>query len=280
VHHLGAETYLGLMVLGTIVGAYGTLIGAGGGFVLMPTLLLLYPGQKPEQLTSISLAVVFFNALSGSEAYASMKRIDYRAGFLFALTAIPGAVFGALFTSAVPRRLFDIILGFLLVAAAVFLIVRPQRVQPITEPPRSHHLHHTTLHHLTDIHGIRYDYSFNPWLGMALSAMVGYVSSFLGIGGGIIHVPALSYFLHFPVHVATATSHFILAIMALSGTMVHILEGTFSQGVHRTVALSIGVVLGAQIGAHLSERIRGPWILRSLAAALVLVGIRILVTSL
>jgi hypothetical protein len=86
---------------------------------------------------------------------------------------------------------------------------------------------------------------------MAISIVVGYVSSFLGIGGGIIHVPALSYFLGFPVHIATATSHFVLAIMALTGTLVHIAIGTFSHGVHRTIALAIGVLVGAQIGAHL-----------------------------
>jgi uncharacterized membrane protein YfcA len=72
---------IGLIALGFGVGAYGTLIGAGGGFVLMPILLLLYPDDRPELLTSISLAVVFFNTLSGSEAYAMMKRIDYRTPF-------------------------------------------------------------------------------------------------------------------------------------------------------------------------------------------------------
>jgi uncharacterized membrane protein YfcA len=62
------ERILGLIALGFGTGLYGTLIGAGGGFVLMPVLLLLYPAEGPEILTSISLAVVFFNALSGSES--------------------------------------------------------------------------------------------------------------------------------------------------------------------------------------------------------------------
>jgi len=85
--------------------------------------------------------------------------------------------------------------------------------------------------------------------------------------------------LNFPVHIATATSHFILAIMALTGTVVHILTGTFAHGVHRTIALAIGVVLGAQIGARLSERLRGNWIIRGLALALGVVGLRILVIA-
>jgi uncharacterized membrane protein YfcA len=62
--------YIWLIPLGLLIGMLGTLIGAGGGFVLLPVLLLLYPDADPDTVTSISLAVVFFNALSGSWAYA------------------------------------------------------------------------------------------------------------------------------------------------------------------------------------------------------------------
>ena len=273
-----AEKYLALMALGFGVGAYGTLIGAGGGFVLMPLLLILYPKESPEILTSISLAVVFFNALSGSEAYGLMKRIDYRSGLMFAAATVPGAVVGATNTSHVPRYLFDIIFSVLMVAAAVFLLFRPGA--PKATSQKSSDSRYRITRHLVDAHGHHYDYSFNPLLGIGLSLFVGYASSFLGIGGGIIHVPVLGYFLHFPVHVATATSHFVLAIMALTGTVVHILTGTFSHGVHRTIALAIGVALGAQLGAHFSQRVHGAWIIRSLALALGLVAIRILMTVL
>ena len=64
--------------------------------------------------------------------------------------------------------------------------------------------------------------------------------------------------------------------MALAGTVVHIMTGTFSHGVHRTVSLAIGVLIGAQFGAHLSERLKGVWIIRSLAIALGLIALRIL----
>lgn len=274
----GVEHYFGLIVLGFVVGTYGTLIGAGGGFVLMPVLLLLYPDQSANLLTSISLAVVFFNALSGSEAYGLMKRIDYRSGVLFALGTIPGAVLGAINTSFVPRRLFDFIFGFLLIVAAVFLSVKPRHGVSTCES--SHLSRYCVSRRLVDAHGTEYKYSFNYMLGVAISVAVGYISSFLGIGGGIIHVPALCYLLGFPVHIATATSHFVLAIMALTGTVVHIATGTFSQGVHQTVALAIGVLLGAQVGARLSDAVKGRWIIRSLAIALGIVGIKIFLSSL
>jgi uncharacterized membrane protein YfcA len=272
--HLASETYLAFIALGFGVGAYGTLIGAGGGFVLMPILLLLFPEKSPELLTSISLAIVFLNALSGSGAYAFMRRIDYKSGLLFAVATIPGAILGALNTSGVPRRLFDTIFGIMLLAASVFLSLRPNLAEA------SRHVYHPDKHqmlrHLVEADGVSFDYAFNPWVGVVLSLFVGYVSSFLGIGGGIIHVPALVYFLNFPIHVATATSHFILVIMALTGTIVHIVNGTFGQGVHHMISLAIGVVLGAQVGARLSQFLKGVWIIRSLAVALGLVGIRIL----
>jgi len=273
-----AEHILGLIVLGFLTGAYGTLIGAGGGFVLMPLLLLLYPGESPEHLTSISLAVVFFNALSGSEAYAFMKRIDYRSGTLFAVFTIPGAVVGALHTSHVPRSLFDGIFGILLLAAAIFLLLHPNLQQKGMKRP--HGGSYQTTRHIVEADGSIHTYAFNPIVGAVLSFFVGYVSSFLGIGGGIIHVPALVYLLNFPVHIATATSHFILANMALTGTVVHIITGTFAQGVQQTLSLAIGVVLGAQLGAHLSTRLRGKLIIQSLSVALGLVGIRILILAL
>ena len=93
-------------------------------------------------------------------------------------------------------------------------------------------------------------------------------------------MPVLAHLLKFPVHIATATSHFILAIMALTGTLVHIATGVFSHGVRRTIALTVGVLVGAQLGAWLSNRVREDWIIRGLAIALAFVGVRILMMAL
>ena len=84
---------------------------------------------------------------------------------------------------------------------------------------------------------------------------------------------------NFPVHIATATSHFILANLAPAGTLTHILTGTFFRGVHLTIFLAIGVMVGAQVGARLSNRIKGTWIMKILAVALGLVGVRIFIQA-
>ncbi len=269
--------YLWLIPLGFIVGAYGTLIGAGGGFVLVPFLLILYPRETAETITSISLAVVFFNALSGSIAYARMRRIEYRSGLIFSAATIPGAILGALTTAYLPRRLFDALFGLSLIVAAVYLGIKPRARLKAAEwpcPPN----HRECI--VTEASGTIHRFSYHQLLGIVISMAVGFLSSLLGIGGGIIHMPVLVQLLNFPIPIATATSQFVLTNMALTGTLTHIVTGAFLRGYRRTIMLAIGVILGAQLGAWFSRRVHGIWIIRGLAIALGAVGIRLLMTVL
>src|SRR6266571_5033423 len=125
-----------LIPIGFVVGTYGTLIGAGGGFVLVPILLFLYPHERAATITSVSLAVVFFNALSGSVAYARQRRIDYQTGLHFALATAPGAVIGAVAVSRLSRGVFDAVFGAALVVVALVVIVRSGAQAIRVTPPR------------------------------------------------------------------------------------------------------------------------------------------------
>jgi len=261
--------YLWLIPAGLLLGAFGTLIGAGGGFLLVPLLLLVYPHEAPQIITSISLAVVFFNAASGSWAYSRMGRIDYRAALLFSLAAIPGSILGTLSTAQIPRRLFDGVLGGLMLATALYLILHRSAEVPSAAPAAA-------SEPAVPSAGNGPPRRRRDGLGMLLSVVVGYVSTLLGIGGGIVHVPLLVRVLRFPVHVATATSHLILAIIALTATMAHIATGSFAHGYRRTLMLAVGVIIGAQLGARVSARVHGVWIIRSLGLALAFVAVRIL----
>ncbi|HEY2727989.1 MAG TPA: sulfite exporter TauE/SafE family protein [Parafilimonas sp.] len=261
-----------LLILGFLVGGFGTLIGAGGGFILVPVLVLLYPNMQPNVITSISLAIVFLNAGSGSFAYGRMKRIDYKSAIAFGLATLPGSVIGAELTGLVPRHLFNIILGCVLIIISVFLFIKPG------EGAYASHKHNkiNTYRDLTDKFGNNYVYSFNIKTGIILSFFVGFVSSFLGIGGGIMHVPALISLLDFPAHIATATSHFVLAIMALAGTIVHLANGTLQKGFKIALYVGIGVIAGAQVGAYFSNKVKPKGIIKALAVALVAVGMRLI----
>jgi len=134
---------------------------------------------------------------------------------------------------------------------------------------------------ITDKWGETYRYAYDIRKGIFLSLLVGYFSPLLGIGGGIIHVPAMVQWLQFPVHVATATSHFVLAIMASVSVAVHFFDGSYNdpQVVKMVLGLSLGVIPGAQLGAYFSRRIHGKIIVKALALSLALVGVRILTSQ-
>lgn len=251
--------FVRLAPVGLLVGAYGTLVGAGGGSVLVPALLILLPGEDPATITAISLAVVFFNAYSGTIVYMRMGRVDYRAGVLFTTAGLPGAILGTLLVHEMPRSLFDPIFGILLLAIGGLLVANPLGAAGEVEQDVSAKVAERRMR-----------------LGSVGSAYIGVLSSLLGIGGGIIHVPFLIRALRMPPHTATATSHFVLTFVALTATMTHVALGEFERGLAQTMYLAVGVMMGAPLGAALSTRLHGSLIVRLLALALCLVGLRLL----
>jgi len=264
-----------LAAIGLFIGAFGTLIGVAGGFILIPILLFMYPDETPATITSITLTVAFFNALSGSIAYSRMKRIDYRSGLLFALTAVPGAIVGAFVVNYLSRSVFQYIFGAILLVISIYIMARPDK-----KLSGAFLLKWQTSRSITDRQQNVHNYAYNLPLGMTIAFFVGVVAGLLGIGGGIIHVPALTQILGFPAHIATATSHFVVAITTFSAIDTHLVRGTFTSDIGRAMVLSAGAVIGAQFGARLSQRVSGVLIIRLLAGGLAVVALRLLIAPL
>lgn len=270
---LSVLTFVGFVALGVAVGAFGTLIGAGGGFLLTPVLLFLYPTLPAQTITAISMTTVLFNSASGSVAYARMRRIDYKTAILFAVATLPGSVVGTLLTSHMPRDLFDTIFGGFLILFAGIIVLK-KRMGDHSAPIDQKGLFRA-MRRLTDKDGHTAEFSFNMFIGIAISFVVGFLSGMLGIGGGIVHVPAM-VFLGFPAHFATATSHFVLVFSSFTSLLVHLRDGAFLRMGGTALCIAVGAIIGAQVGARISKHIRGSVIMLCLAGALVLAGIRIL----
>ena len=267
----------GLFLLGAGVGIYGTLIGVGGGFLLVPILLYLYPDLPPESITALSLGVVFFNALSGTQAYARQKRIDFEAGRIFAITTIPSAIIGALATSLLAADAFEVAFAILLITAAVWLQVPRPTALRITPPsPRMRR------HSITDIDNFTYVYSFDSRLALVLGFTIGVGASLFGVGGGIFLVPAMVLLMRVPGHIATSTSTFVLLFTGGTGALVHLVAGHFSGLAAEEFTLAAGSLVGAQFGALFSRRLvnRQHVIARFFSLALLSVAARLLIGAL
>jgi hypothetical protein len=172
--------------------------------------------------------------------------------------------------------------GLLLFALALLLLSRRRQADhgeqcPVAEPladfadlPRPGGY---VRRRLVDANGDHFVYAFHEGLGILLSFFIGFLSSALGVGGGIVHVPALIMLFHFPPHIAIGTSQFILAISAVVGTAAHALSGHVLLRV--AIPLGLGGVAGAFLGAALARRAHSGWIVRLLALALVVLGTKL-----
>ncbi len=251
------ETVLVLVAIGVAVGAIGTLVGAGGGFLLAPVLLVMYPHDSPQTLTSISLAAVCANSTSGTIAYLRQGRVDIRNGTIFGVAALPGAIGGAIAVDHVPRTAFDAIMAVALGSVAAWLAISSRKQRPAREG---------------DVPVRR---------GVVLSALVGFASSFLGIGGGVFHVPLMVMALGYPTHIATATSHYVLALMSGGAVVTHAIQGSYhvGHGLRRSLVLAVSLAAGAQVGARASVRVPALAIERLLAVGLTLVAVRLAIAA-
>ena len=217
---------------------------------------------------------MLLNAASGSVTYVRRGRVDVRTALLLAAATVPGAFFiGPELAERIPARAFKIAFGVFLLVMATLLFLRPERdATRGRSTPRSGRWRMRRT--FRDGSGALIEYEFDVLLAVVLSFAVGILSSMLGIGGGIVHVPAMIHLMGFPVHVATATSQFVLAFTAAAGV------AKYASGGHvvwpLAAAVGVGVIVGAQVGARVSQRMKGAGIIRLLVLAIAVLAIRLI----
>ena len=298
---------LGLVVLGFFVGLYGTLVGIGGGPLIVPVITMFFHYDTPTVIAT-ALFVIFFNTLSGSIAYIKENRVDLVSGTKFGLATIPGSLLSTFAVYYIHIDVFTSYFGIFLIGLAAYIFLRPAESGEFQTAPSlagfgratagkrsafsglrfSHrlgtedldarewdlHRENTVQRVFKDSFGNVYNYRVNERLGMAVTAIIGIFSTFLGIGGGLIEVPVLVYLLSFPVHVATATSNYITAINACFTLIPFLINHDIAY--KPAVTLAFAAAVGAQLGARISNRIPGKALLRFLIPVFLFMGIKLL----
>lgn len=247
---------IGYLSLGFIIGGIGTLIGAGGGFILVPLLFYLYPNMLPHKITALSLFAVACNATSGSLTYWAKKQIHLQSAIYFTIASIPGSILGTIVVDYIERRFFILFFAFFIFLLGIFLF-RKKTIQK-EEADNDFSIDQKRL-----------------FFGIIISFFVGFVSTILGIGGGIIHVPLLAEVLKYPVHLATGTSHFILSITTIIATLFNFFNEDLIFFGSNIIPIAFGMLVGAQVGAKYSKNVKGETILKILGMVLILVSFRL-----
>ena len=191
------------------------------------------------------------------------------------LGAIPAAVAGSAAAQVVSRQQFESLFGALLLGGGVYILWRSTQISPASESAR-----HDPNRRIEERRGTLYLFYINGLLAGILSPVAGFVSSFFGIGGGIIHVPSLTFVLKMPPRLASATSLLVLVPTSLTALLTLYFSGAIHEGSRRAALLGLGALVGAQLGVYLNSRVNPKGMLIILAVGVFIVGVRQVVTGL
>lgn len=263
-------TYFILLGIGLAAGMSGSLVGLGGGFIVVPALAFLFPDMQPSLLAGTSMAMLLCNSISSTYVYAKQKRIDYKAALAFATASIPGSIIGALLANHISGKIFFICFGIFLIVIALLLLFKPNN--PIAWPFKP-----TVRRSFIDHSGERFEFSYHMPTGIIISFFVGFLASLFGVGGGSLMIPTMTLLLCFPPHIAVATSMLQIFLSAVVSTSTH----AFLNNIDWLMVLFLapGAIIGGQIGARLAKRLPAKLLLRLLSVFLILVSLRLLVNG-
>ncbi|WP_226035926.1 sulfite exporter TauE/SafE family protein [Aquibacillus saliphilus] len=268
--------FLFCVTIGFLSALTGSLVGLGGGVILVPSLLILnefiesFNWATAQNIVGISLIVMVFTALSSSISYFKDKRIDYKSGTLFVLASVPGGIVGSWLNQFIDTDSFSLYFGFLMLAMFVMFFFK-------TNVPKKRNRTITTkwtINREVIINGEAKTYSY-PWIAaVGLAFLVGNLSGLFGIGGGSLMVPIMILLFGFPAHVAIATSMFMILFLSLISSLTHINLGHVPW---EYVWLFIpGAWIGGTIGAKVNQRLKESTVELILRFILIIIGIRLI----
>lgn len=273
------QNVLWLFLLGLTIGALSGFFGVGGGFLLTPMLNAVLGIPYPVAVGS-SLAQMTGTAVSGVLRHRSLGNVDYRLGLLMPAGAFVGLAPGVWLLSRLKAAgevvlfgasvgLADLVVSLIYIpmlvgiAAGMWWETRGKAKGEAEEDGRSRGwvrwAHSVGLPPCLalPVSGVE---SISLWLLLGVGVVVGFLSGFLGVGGGVLLVPLLVYLVGVRTVVAVATSLLQVLLISVVGATLHAFKGNVDAVL--VVWVLAGGVLGAQVGATLTRFASGPHIRR------------------
>jgi uncharacterized membrane protein YfcA len=261
----------GLIILGFGVGMIGGFFGMGGGWMVTPGLNIL--GFPMAFAIGTDIAQMSGPSLISTMRHGRFGNVDYKLGLIMVIGTVTGLEAGAqmiMWLERIGQIDFYVRLGYLvllaLIATLVFTDVSKRRKKEIEARATGKNLDalttgiewHKTLHKIKlppVIHFKRAGIECSAWLPIMVSFMTGWLAGVLGIGGGLIRMPALIYLVGCPTHVAVGTDLFEVAISGLYGAASYSYKGRTE--LLAAIIMLVGASIGAQIGSVATKYVKG-----------------------
>lgn len=247
-----------LFAISVAAGVLGSLLGLGGGIIVVPALTLLL-GIDMRFAIGASVVSVIATSSGAAAAYVRERMTNLRVAMMLEIATTAGALSGAFLAGSLLRgggRWLFVIFGLTLAYSALAMFRKGHATAPDQVPP-------SPLADRLRLHGSYFDYAAGQEvhyrvthlpLGFVLMYVAGLVSGLLGIGSGSLKVPAMDLAMRLPIKVSTATSNFMIGVTAAASAGVYFARGDIDPFIASPVAA--GVLVGATLGSHLLGRLR------------------------
>jgi hypothetical protein len=247
---IGIPLFLVLLILGFIVGLPASMCGLGGGFILVPTLVLIF-NLSPQNAIAISLVAMCGTTVSAAIGYIKQKRVDFKLALLYDVFDIPGVVVGAYLTTILPNNLLLGLCGFFIFSLSLLMLRNLKKRKPSTNIQSELNCNRWGKK-ISDSMNKVFEYQIRrPSLIVISSLMSGLVTGLVGLGGGITDTTTM-ILLGIPSHIAVASSEVAMALTNGAGVITHGFLQNINTGY--VIPITIGTIIGAQVGVLVAKR--------------------------
>jgi len=252
---LGPNDILPMTAIAVSAGFLGSMLGLGGGIIIIPALTLVFRVPFPVAVGA-SIVSVIATSTSATAVYIREGYVNLRLGLVLELATVAGAVVGGFLGVWMNPRYLEALFGALMLYAGWNMLRAAGEVHPEPVPQSDEGFPHPHDHEFVDRASGR-TLVYRPratLLGSAISAIAGLQSGMLGVGGGIIKVPVMNLIMGVPLKAAIATSNYMIGITAATSAMVYYAHGKVVPLIAGPCAA--GVLIGAQIGSRVGPRLK------------------------
>ena len=247
-----------LIFLTTLAAGFlGSMLGVGGGFLMVPIFVLLLKIPM-HQAVALSLVAISGTAISSSTIYISRKLVNFRVGAILESATILGAAIGPNIALKLEAEVLEFIFGSVLLYVTYRMWVRREDGES---------------------DGMVVGPSYIRWTTSLLGAFsAGLIAGMIGIGGGTLKVPIMYLILGVPMRIAVATSQFMISLTSVTSSSIYILSGLVN--LDTGLAAITGSISGAQLGSRMGLRLKSHQIRRLFSVILALFSITMILKSL
>ena len=261
------------IIIAFVAGILSATLGIGGGAITVPAFSMI--AALPIKIAiGTSKFIMLFTTASGAIGHIRYKRVDWKTGLILEIMTIPGSMLGVKLVSILYSPLLKIIVGGILIVAGLNILLKRKKHREENEKKREGNEWEKIVETKD---GKRYRYMINTkkiLTALTISFLGGLAAGISGLGGGIVNVPVLTVIMNMPIHLATATSCFMIFLTAPPTSILHLFYGQVDM-LNGLIAIP-SVIIGAQIGTKIVGNIKPKNLRKIFAATLIIISFKMI----